>query len=132
MKRSIVLLTCMLLIATVLSACGGLSGKDPNIGIYRLDSLMGVTAEEFDEKNGENGEKLADMMSIELKEDGKAIWKIQDEEDQELEWSLDGEKLLLTIEGEEQEATLQNGTITLQLEDEISIEMIFKKEADNE
>ena len=108
-----------------LIACGKDGGAE---GTYKLDSITldGVTYEIGDDAPW-GGEITADVYIIELKGDNKAVVtsKMGAETVIEAEWSLDGDKLSLTAEGETSEATLKDGTITVVDEDDFS--MVLKK-----
>ena len=103
------------LLLGVLTACG--SKTDPNVGVYKVESLMGMTVEEFAEMLGEDVETTKDFMSIELKADGKATFTTEGEVE-EVTWKLEGDKLTLTADGDTLEGTLKDGKITLGLEGE--------------
>lgn len=129
MKKNIkivsVLLAFMLVLA--LAACGGSSGgaaaDDPNLGVYKLSSLMGFSLEEYAKMLEITPEEAADSMTLELKSDGKADMTI-DGETQTLDWSLNGDALTLTDGQESLEGTLTDGAITLNIE---GMEMTFAK-----
>lgn len=130
MKKNIkiisLLLTFMLVLA--LAACGGSGGggaaaEDPNLGVYKMSSLMGFTLEEYAKMLEITPEEAADSMTLELKADGKADMTI-DGDTQTLDWSLNGDAITLTDGQESLEGTLTDGVITLNIE---GMEMTFTK-----
>ena len=130
MKKNIkivsVLLAFMLVLA--LAACGGSGGggaaaDDPNLGVYKLSSLMGFSLEEYAEMLEITPEEAADSMTLELKADGKADMTI-DGDAQTLDWSVDGDAITLTDGEESLEGTIADGVITLDIE---GMEMSFTK-----
>lgn len=115
MKRTLSILLVAVLLLGVLTACG--SKADPNLGVYKLESLSGMTVEEFAELLGEDVEATKDFMTVELKADGKATFTTEGEAN-EVTWKLDGDKLSLTADGDTLEGTLKDGKITLDLDGE--------------
>ena len=115
MKRTLSILLAAVLLLGLLTACG--SKTDPNVGVYKLESMSGITVEEFAEMMGEDVETAKDFMSVELKADGKATF-VSDGEPAEVTWKLEGDKLTLTADGDTLEGTLKDGKITLGLEGE--------------
>ena len=95
MKRTLSILLAAVLLLGLLTACG--SKTDPNVGVYKLESLSGMT--------------------VELKADGKATFTTEGEAN-EVTWKLDGDKLSLTADGDTLEGTLKDGKITLDLDGE--------------
>ena len=104
MKKITALLTALIL-ALALCACGGGTASDPNLGRYDADKIDFWGWEDFSTVS--EGESY-----FELKANGKGSVKI-DGESGSLTWTLDGEKITITIEGMENTGTLKNGVITL-------------------
>ena len=131
MKKSIKLIAlamAVMMLAFALAACGssssgGAAAEDPNLGVYKLSKVMGLSLEEYAKMMEITEEEAADSMTLELKADGKAEM-IANGEATSLEWSLDGQTLTLTDGKDPVEATLVDGVITLADE---GIEIVFAK-----
>ena len=66
-------------------------------------------------------EVLQEIFVIELKEDGVGIIRME-EDFGEINWTVEGETLILSVEGESIEGTIIDGVITLVMDD-TSIEL---------
>ena len=107
MKRLTAMLTVMLLaLSLCLTGCGGgakgggaaqeKSMPDPALGLYRAEGMMGMTAEEFSSMTGEgSAEDFRNSFQVELKEGGKAMINT-DGEPEDIFWSRDGDKIILS------------------------------------
>ena len=96
------------------------------IGTYKLDSFMGLdieTAQQFYDAGSEGGD-LLEMFILEIKEDGKATFTVEGQA-YDMEWTLDGNKLTLTVNGESLESTYEDGKISMTIE---GIDMVMKKQ----
>ena len=116
MKRTLSILLAAVMLLCLLSACGS-KAADPNLGVYKLESIMGLSLEEFAEMLGEDVESVKDYMTVELKENGKASFSTEGDVE-EVDWKLEGDKLILTADGDSLEGTLKDGKITLDFDDE--------------
>ncbi len=141
MARFLPLALAILLALSLLSACGGApsggdtpsdggetnSVSDPAVGVYKLASFMGFSVEDFAEMMEEDLDTAKDSFMIELQDGGKGIFTTDGEADP-ITWSLEGETLYLSMEGDEEPypATLKDGIITIAAED---VEITLAKEA---
>lgn len=96
-----------------LCACGG--AADPNLGVYKLSSIIGMSVEDYAELTGTTAEEAADSFKVELKNGGKATFTI-DGEDTDVSWKLEGETFTLFDDEQSMEGTLKDGEITLDVE----------------
>lgn len=122
-KRVLAIMLAVVLMMSLLVACGNKGGGANVAGVYKVDTLMGMSVAEFAEMAGMSEDEVADMMKVELKDDGKFAMT-SDGDTTEGEWKLDGEKLTLTAEGEAIDTTLKDGVITMDLDGET---VTFKK-----
>ncbi len=87
------------------------------VGIYRPESVDGVSmgiAQIIYKLRGGEG-KLAEMYSVELKEEGQGIF-LNDGKEEAITWQIDGSKLILETETMISEATYADGRITIEVE----------------
>ena len=84
-------------------------------GVYKLWKFMGLSLDEFSEAFGVPKDQAAEYMQLEIKEDGKAFFTADDETN-EVELEIDGEKVVLTADGESMEGTMKDGLITFEME----------------
>ena len=108
-----------------LAACGGSGGDadDPNLGTYKLQSMMGFTLSEYAEMMEITEEEAADSMTLELKSGGKATFTT-DGDPSNGEWSVDGDKLTISDSQDTLEGTISDGVITLNIE---GVELVLAK-----
>ena len=131
MKKSIKLISlamAAMMLVFALAACGSSGGgsaaaDDPNLGLYKLSSVMGFSLEEYAQMMEVSEEEAADSMTLELKADGKADMTV-DGEAQSLDWSITDGTLTLTDGQETLEGTVEDGVITLDIE---GAEIVFAK-----
>lgn len=119
MKKILTSLMVLAMIASLV-ACGG--GKNP-AGTYDLTKMSGdgeeITVEELDEISGtEVG------VSLEMTEDNNFTLNmgiLGDEENESISgtWKMDGDSLILSVEGEEVSGTYDGKIIVLDMEDVI-------------
>lgn len=123
MKIGALLLAMMMVLA--LAACGGSGGAadDPNLGVYKLNSLLGFSLAEYAEMVGITEEEAAESMTLELKADGTADM-VADGDTQTLDWTIEGDKITLTDGTDTLEGTVADGVITLDAE---GVEITFAK-----
>ena len=96
-----------------LCACGG--AADPNLGVYKLSSIIGMSVEDYAKLADITAEEAADSFQVELKDGGKATFTI-DGDATDLNWKLDGETFTLYDDEESLEGTLKDGEISLDVE----------------
>lgn len=120
MKKIIATLICVLMLALTLTACGGsgLSGK------YRLTGMesSGVTIKEgdalWDTAVGAMGDCYMDFTGSD------AVSMAFAGEEKEGTYTVDGDKITVTIDGDPADGTLKDNKITLEVGGE---KMIFEK-----
>ena len=144
MKRFWALIVSMcLLLALCLSGCGGSKAEsaqkaggdagtlkeipDPNLGLYRVEGMMGMTAEELAPiLGGGDIEAFRNSFSMELKEGGKGTFTAEDEPT-EVFWTMDGDTITIADKenpGENDDilkGTVIDGVMTLDMEGETLI-----------
>ena len=97
------------------------AGDEQYIGTYRLKSLMGFSVELLAAMSEIDVDVLQEIFVIELKADGVGIIRME-EDYGEVNWTVEGETLILSVEGESIEGTIKDGVITLVIDD-TSIEL---------
>jgi hypothetical protein len=126
MKKSIKLVSLLmcLMMVLALAACGSSApADDPNLGVYKLSSLMGFSLDEYAKMLEITPEEAANSMTLELKADGKADMTA-DGDKQTLDWSVKDGAITLTDGKESLEGTIKDGTVTLNIE---GMEIVFTK-----
>ena len=116
-RRVLAIALAALMLVALLAACGG-GGGSKNEGKYVLNKRV-MDGEEWDlasfaELMDTDVDSIKNMFTIELKSGGKATLVFGDEEPDDATWKVDGEKLIFSAEGETLEASIKNGTITLE------------------
>ena len=121
MKKTFAIVMLAVLLLGLLAACGG-SGKDSGdnkyVGTYKLSKLADMTVQEYADLFEMKLEDAQNFMTIELKSGGKAVFT-SDDEPAEVDWKVEGEKLILSAEGESIEGTIKGGVIALDFDGEI-------------
>ena len=117
MKNIIALLLTIAMLLS-LAACGS-SEPDPNAGIYygTVGTYSGFSMPV--EKLFEGG------CSLELKNGGKGVITLG-EDPYNVKWSLEGETITVTLQGEESVGTLKDGTIQIEFLG-MGLELTFEK-----
>ncbi len=117
MKKRILTVLMALVVLVSLAACGG--GKNP-AGTYELtkmgDGSEELTAEELTEIAGTELE-----ITLEMTKDNKFTLNMGILSDEETEsvsgtWKLDGDSLILSVEGEELSATYNGKTVAMDMD----------------
>ncbi|MBQ9609443.1 MAG: DUF4923 family protein [Lachnospiraceae bacterium] len=117
------IIATIFMITTLMILCVG-CGKDVS-GTYKLSSLAGQSVADLQKTYDEMGVNInvADMITIELKSDGTFTMKM-DTESESGTYTVDGEKISLTIDNETENGTIKGDTLTIGSGSE---EMVFKK-----
>lgn len=124
MKRKIaVIITAMMMLVLALTACGG-SKADPVEGKWNAAKIkavgMEISLDEFAEQTGQDF-----SISLEFKADGKLSAEAMGQTS-EGEWKAkDGGKYDVTLDGETEEITFEEGNIIMDFEGNL---LIFEKE----
>ena len=83
-------------------------------GLYQLYSMMGMSIMEMSQAFEQTPEEVVKGMEVEIKGDGTAIFSTDGEGD-EVNITIDGEKVVMEAEGEELEGTLKDGLLILDI-----------------
>jgi len=92
-------------------------GYDNYIGVYKLSGAMGFSLEEFSSMVGMTEEETADMVQVELKDNG-VLELTFDGETEAGTWQVSGDTITLEEEGETIFGTIKDGVITIEIEGE--------------
>ena len=114
MKRTLAIILAALMVLTLLAGCGK---SDPNIGVYKVSSVMGLTLEEFAGMAGMTEEEASEFLVLELKDKG-VVEVTSDGETSAGTYKIDGETLTLEADGESHDCTIKDGVITIEMEGE--------------
>ena len=97
------------------------------VGIYRLESIMGMSAAEFAQAAGRTEEEVRNAFRVELREDGSAAF-IVDNGTVDCFWTLEGDQIILSAEGETEtiNGTLEGDLLTFPMQD---MNLMFRKDA---
>jgi len=111
MKRIIAMTLVVVMVAALFVGCGS-NGVE---GTYKLKKVNGVDLEEFAKLMGGDGE--IPEISMTLKSDGSVVAKgdLDDLSDEESTgtWKQEGDKIIITLNGEAQEFDYKDGTLTM-------------------
>ena len=123
MKRLISIALVVVMAAVILVGCG--SSADP-VGKYKLKTIDGkpledAIMEEVGDSLGDMSledvldvlgmESLDDYMTLDIKSDGTAVLTIPSEGDNSGTWTQSGNKLTITIQGEDAEFTIDGSEL---------------------
>ena len=113
MKKITAVLLAALMAVLLLAACGGASGEpDPNVGTYKLDTIMGMDMQTAADILGQD---MTDYLQIILKEKGKGTIVVEGEE-YSMKWEAEGTTLKIDDGSDSMEGTLEDGKISLVFE----------------
>ena len=117
MKKLLAILLAMALLLS-LAACG--KDEDPHAGKYIgiAAEMMGMEMPMSEVYDGEN--------YLELKSGGKGTLTLEGDS-YKVKWSLEGEDLTVTVDGEDSDGTLKNGVISVDFMD-MGLILTFEKE----
>ncbi len=129
MKKAIAIILLAVLILGLLAACGGKDGGSKNsaekqyLGLYKFSMLGDMTVQEYADLIEMPLEEAQNFMTIELKSGGKAVFT-SDDEPADIEWKVEGEKLILTGTNPDGtvdtiEGTIKDNTITLDFDGDV-------------
>ncbi len=115
-KRLALLLALVMVCATMLTACGGSKLSNTTWYLTKLNiEDIEVTAEQIEEMYGES--------KIEFKNGGLCKVRL-DGEDSEGDWKLDGDKVIISNDGEELACALSDSELVIDVE---GVKMTFTK-----
>lgn len=127
MKRIATLSLVFLFIFALVTGCAG-STSSSAVGTYVTKSVNGVAVDDYFKQ--ELGDDINDMLEtlgiesfseflvMELKADGTAVITSMAEDPETASWKQEGNKLIITADGEPQDCTINGNEITIGLEDE--------------
>ena len=129
MKRTIAIVLAVLLMLGAMAACQNNGGNNGGTaggaeGTYVLKSILGMDVATYASMLGIDAAEVENMFKLELKSGGKAVFT-SDGDSVEADWSQNGSKIVLTVEGQTlMEATLNGNDLTAQSE---GVEMVLTK-----
>ena len=97
-------------------------------GLYRMESMMGISAETYAIASGISVEEAKDFLSMELKEDGICVFTA-DKDAEAMFWRIEGQNFALSAERNGEaliSGTIQDGLATMEIE---GMELKLRKEA---
>ncbi|MBQ6171822.1 MAG: hypothetical protein IJK34_04200 [Clostridia bacterium] len=127
MKRIATLSLVFLFIFALVTGCAG-STSSSAVGTYVTKSVNGVAVDDYFKQ--ELGDDINDMLEtlgiesfseflvMELKADGTAVITSMAEDPETASWKQEGNKLIITADGEPQDCTINGNEITIGLEGE--------------
>ncbi len=137
MKRIVSIALVVLMVAALFVGCGGSVSAEDVPGTYKVKTVNGKDLKDYflesfemeseDDLDSVLGllgiDSLEDFMVFNLDADGSFTASAMGE-DLEGTWKLDGSKVILTAEGEDQEATFKNGNLVIDMDGD---EMVLSK-----
>ena len=96
-------------------------------GLYRMESMMGISAETYAIASGISVEEAKDFLSMELKEDGICVFTA-DKDAEAMFWRIEGQNFALSAERNGEaliSGTIQDGLATMEIE---GMELKLRKE----
>ncbi len=115
MKKILAMLLAVGLVVSMLAGCGGGADADnPNLGVYKIQSLSGMTIEDLNDLLGED---YSEMITIELKAGGKGEMTVEGDGGK-IKWSMDGDNITIEDASDSLTGTLVDGVMTLDFDGE--------------
>ena len=130
MKRVVSLMLVVLMIAAIFVGCGS-SGSSGDVGnpegLYKIKSVNGKSVKEyFKSETGVTNDSdidlalaylgidsLDNLITFELRSGGKLVASMMGQS-VEGTWKLNGNKVIMTVDGESSEATFKNGELIVE------------------
>ncbi len=127
MKRIATLSLVFLFIFALVTGCAG-STSSSAVGTYVTKSVNGVAVDDyFKQELGDDINDMLEMLGVEsfseflvmeLKADGTAVITSMAEDPETASWKQEGNKLIITADGEPQDCTINGNEIAIDLEGE--------------
>ena len=118
MKKALTLALAALLLLGLLAACGGGSSTSKYEGTYYMSKIGDWTVQEYADLLGVSVEEAEKTFMLEVKSGGKAAF-IEDGDSDDCTWKVDGDKFILTAQGESLEGTISGSVISFNLEGDV-------------
>lgn len=121
LKKILLVLTVGAMLLGLVACGGGHEGK------YYIEEMFGMDVAAIASMSGMSEKEVRESMYIELKSGGKFAMVSVDGDDKdsdEVTYTISGEKITLTMDGESVEGTIKGGVITI---DQDGFTMKFKK-----
>lgn len=119
-RRVFAIVMAALILVALLAACSGGSGDSKYVGKYYTSQIADWSIQEYAELLGITEQEAKEFIVIELKSGGKAAFT-SDGESEEVNWKADGDKIVLSAEGETMEGVYKDGTITFDMDGDVLV-----------
>lgn len=108
MKKRVLIILAVVMLMFSMVACKGGSGESDVIGKWELTKMSGEGME-FDK---ETLKSMGMVMTVELKEGGKAVISMTGEDDEEVSWEKKDGNVIIGDEGEKMEFKVDGKTMS--------------------